>query len=114
MIQMKKHYKNEKLMRFLTILGALVGLAYLIIGITGYGTQFRIFPINLGIHIIVWFIVGLVVVVITLLVGVKPNDPLPFHWLTLFVLAILLVIFADILAGVLLLIAFLIGLIEDL
>jgi hypothetical protein len=111
---MKKHYKNETLMKFLTILGALVGLAYLIIRLTGYGTQFQVFPIDVGLDAIVNFIIGLVVVIITLLVGIRPNEPIPFHWLVLFILAILLAIFADILAGVLVLIAFIIGLIEDL
>ncbi len=111
---MKKHYKNEGLMKFLTIIGALVGLAYLIIRLTGYGTQFQLLPIDVGLNVIVNFIIGLVVVIITLLAGIKPNDPIPFHWLVLFILGILLAIFADILAGVLVIIAFLIGLIEDL
>jgi len=111
---MKKHYKNQGLMKFLTIIGALVGLAYLIIRLTGYGTQFQLLPIDVGLNVIVNFIIGLVVVIITLLAGIKPNDPIPFHWLVLFILGILLAIFADILAGVLVIIAFLIGLIEDL
>ncbi|MFX1570702.1 MAG: hypothetical protein ACFFCV_20380 [Promethearchaeota archaeon] len=111
---MKKHYKNEALMKFLTIVGALVGLAYLIIRLTGVGTQYQVFPIDVGLNIVVNFIIGLVVVIITLLTGIRPNDPIPFHWLVLFILAILLAIFADILAAVLVLIAFIIGLIEDL
>jgi len=89
-------------------------LVYLIIRLTGYGTQFQLLPIDVGLNVIVNFIIGLVVVIITLLAGIKPNDPIPFHWLVLFILGILLAIFADILAGVLVIIAFLIGLIEDL
>ncbi|MFX0002782.1 MAG: hypothetical protein ACFFAA_09250 [Promethearchaeota archaeon] len=111
---MKKHYKNETLMKFLTILGALVGLVYIIIRLTPYGTQFRLLPIDVGLDVVVNFIIGLVIVIITLLVGIRPNEPIPFHWLVLFILGILLAIFADILAGILLIIAFLIGLIEDL
>jgi hypothetical protein len=110
---MKKHYKNEGLMKFLTILGALVGLAYLILRLTGYN-QWTVFPIDVGLDVVVNFIIGIVVVVLTLLCGIRPNDPIPFHWLVLFIFGILLAIFADILAGVLLIIAFLIGLIEDL
>ena len=110
---MKKHYKNEKLMRFLTILGALVGLAYLILRLTG-NTQWQIFPIDLGLHIFVNAIIGIVIIILTLIVGIRPNEPIPFHWLVLFIFGILLAIFVDILAGVLLIIAFLIGLIEDL
>ncbi len=112
---MAKKYKNQALMKFLTIVGALVGLAYLIIRlIPDIGNQYQLLPIDVGLHIVVNFIIGLVVVVLTLLVGLRPNDPIPFHWLVLFIFAILLVVFVDILAGILLVIAFLIGLIEDL
>jgi len=56
-----------------------------------------------------------VFVILTFLVALKPNQPLPFHWLVLLILAILLVIFsAGIWACVLVLIAGIIGLIEDL
>ncbi|MFW9897234.1 MAG: hypothetical protein ACFFD7_15635, partial [Candidatus Thorarchaeota archaeon] len=60
-------------------------------------------------------IIGVVIVVLTLLVGLRPNEPLPFHWLVLFILAILLAVFgAGIWAAVLVIIAAIIGLIEDL
>ncbi len=111
---MAKKYKNQQLMKFLTIIGAIVGLIYLILGLTAIGNQYQVFPIDVGLHIIVRFIVGLAIVVLTFWVGLKPNEPIPFHWLVLLILAILLVIFVDIIAGVLVLIAFLIGLIEDL
>ena len=111
---MTKKYKNQALMKFLTIIGALVGLAYLIIRVLDLGNQYQILPIDVGLNVFVNFIIGLVVVVLTLITGLRPNDPIPFHWLVLFIFAILLVVFADVLAGVLLIIAFLIGLIEDL
>jgi ABC-type polysaccharide/polyol phosphate export permease len=69
----------------------------------------------IGLHYILNFIVGLVIVALTFLVAMKPDKPLPFHWLVLFILGILLVIFgAGIWACVLVIIAALIGLIEDL
>ncbi len=111
---MTKKYKNEQLMKFLTIIGALVGLFTLIFGLAGwqnYGfiSGFRV------INNIITFIIGLVIVVLTFLVAVKPNAPLPFHWLVLLILGVLLVVFgAGIWACVLLIIAGLIGLIEDL
>ena len=110
----KKHYKNEGIMKFLTIIGALLGIVYLILRLTAIGTQYQIYPIQLGINDIVAVIIGFVVAIITLLAGVKPNDPIPFNWIMLFILAVLMIIFVDILAGVLVLIAFLIGLIEEL
>ncbi|MFX0057444.1 MAG: hypothetical protein ACFE85_07985 [Candidatus Hodarchaeota archaeon] len=111
---MKKHYKNQQLMKFLTILGALVGLITLILGLAGIENYGFINPV-FGLHYVINFIVGLVIVVLTFLVALKPDRPLPFHWLVLFILGILLVLFgAGIWACVLVIIAALIGLIEDL
>jgi hypothetical protein len=111
---MVKKYKNESLMKFLTIIGAVVGLITLILSIANVGNYGFIDPV-IGLHSVVNFIIGLVIVVLTFLVGLKPNDPIPFHWVVLLILGILLIIFgAGIWAGVLLIIAFLIGLIEDL
>ena len=114
---MKKHYKNEGIMKFLTIIGALIGIVYLILRLTEIGTTYQLFPIDIGQylgHWVVAVIIGFAVAIITLLAGIKPNDPIPFNWIMLFILAVLMIIFVDILAGVLVLIAFLIGLIEDL
>jgi len=111
---MAKKYKNQPLMKFLTILGGIVGLVYLILRLTTLGDRYQVYPLDVGLNIVINFIIGLVVVVLTLLVGLRPNDPIPFHWFVLLIFAILLIVFVDIIAGVLVLIAFLIGLIEDL
>ncbi len=111
---MTKHYKNRQIMKFLTIIGALVGLATLILGLLGMPNYGFVDPV-LGLNYVLNFIVGLVVVALTFLVAMKPDKPLPFHWLVLFILGILLVVFgAGIWACVLVIIAALIGLIEDL
>ncbi|MGB5910752.1 MAG: hypothetical protein WBH31_06115 [Promethearchaeia archaeon] len=101
-------------MKFLTIIGALIGIVYLILRLTEIGIRYQLFPIDIGIHWVAAIIIGFAVAIITLLAGIKPNDPIPFNWIMLFILAILMIIFVDTLAGVLVLIAFLIGLIEDL
>jgi ABC-type polysaccharide/polyol phosphate export permease len=114
---MAKHYKNEQIMKILTVLGAIVGLIYIINGFAGLaGAGFLPIIVNIQLlDTIINLIIGLVVVVLTFLVALKPNRPLPFHWLVLLILAILLVLFgAGIVACVLVLLAFLIGLIEDL
>jgi len=111
---MTKKYKNEGLMKVLVILGALVGLITLILSIAGLG-EYGFVPPLVVLDRIIIFIVGLVIVVITFWVGFKPNDPIPFHWLILIIFAILLVVFgAGIWACVLVLIAGLIGIIEEL
>ena len=115
---MTKHYKNEGIMKILTILGALVGLVYIINGLAGLAGVSLPLPIIVNIQLIdriITLIIGLVVVILTFLVAWKPNKPLPFHWLILLILAILLVLFgAGIFACVLVLIAAIIGLIDDL
>jgi hypothetical protein len=111
---MAKHYKNEGIMKLLTVLGAVVGLITLILGLARIENYGFIDPV-FGLDVVLNFIVGLVVVVLTFLVALKPNKPLPFHWLVLLILGILLVLFgAGIWACVLVIIAALIGLIEDL
>ena len=111
---MGKHYKNEQIMKLLTILGGLVGIATMILGLAGIADIGFVNPL-LGLNAVLNFIVGIVISVLTLLTGLKPNAPLPFHWLVLFILGVLLIVFgAGIWACALVIIAALIGLIEDL
>jgi hypothetical protein len=111
---MSKKYKNEGLMKILVILGAVVGIVTLILGlahIENYGYVNAVFAI----HEIINFIIGLVIVILTFWVGLRPNNPIPFHWLLLIIFAILLVLFgAGIWSCVLVLIAGIIGIIEEL
>ncbi|MFX1328371.1 MAG: hypothetical protein ACFE91_09600 [Promethearchaeota archaeon] len=111
---MTKHYKNEQLMKFLVIIGAIVGLVTIILRLAGMEDYGFVDPL-ITLDAIIIFVIGLVIVILTFLVALKPNNPIPFHWLVLIILAILLVVFgAGIWACVLVLIAGLIGLIEDL
>ncbi len=111
---MTKHYKNEQLMKFLVIIGAIVGLLTIILRLA-HLENYGYVDALVALDEIVIFIVGLVIVILTFLVALKPNNPIPFHWLVLIIFAILLVVFgAGIWACVLVLIAGLIGLIEDL
>lgn len=111
---MTKHYKNEQLMKFLVIIGAIVGLVTLILRLAHVENYGYVNPV-FALHEVVNFIIGLVIVVLTFLVALRPNNPIPFHWLVLIILAILLVLFgAGIWACILVIIAGLIGLIEQL
>ena len=111
---MGKHYKNGQIMKLLTILGGLVGIATMILGLAGIADIGFVNPL-LGLNAVLNFIIGIVISVLTLLTGLRPNASLPFHWLVLFILGILLIVFgAGIWACVLVIIAAIIGLIEDL
>jgi len=115
---MTKHYKNQQLMKLLVILGALIGLVWIIsgfAGLAGLGFVPVVIPSLVPLTQIITLIIGLVIVILTLLVGLRPDGPLPFHWLVLFILGILLAIFgAGIYAAIIVVIAAIIGLIEDL
>ena len=113
---MTKKYKNEQLLKFLVISGAVVGLITLILRLIGYERYgFPVVDPLVTLDYIIVFIIGLVIVVLTFWVGLKPDNPIPFHWLVFFILGVLLVVFgAGIWACVLLIIAGLIALIEDL
>ncbi len=108
----KTHYKNEGIMKFLTAIGGLVALASQLFAI--FGGPWPI-PQWVGLYSIIYAIIGIFISIITIYTAIKPDNPFPFHWLFLFVLGILLIIFAGgIIACVLLIIAALIGLIESL
>jgi hypothetical protein len=114
----RKRYKNQNLIQIFTVLGAIVGIATIIISITRLGDIGLVPGLDVAgdvvMQMVIW-IVGLVICVITLLAGIKPNDPIPNHWLLLFILAILLIVFgAGVFACILVVIAALIGLIDDL
>ena len=107
---MAKKYKNDGIMKFLTVVGGLVALASQIFAIFHFN-----WPLGryVGFYDPVYAIIGLFISVITIYTAIRPNNPFPFHWLFLFVLGILLIIFSGgIIACALLIIAALIGLIE--
>ena len=113
---MARHYKNEGIMKVLTILGGIVGLFTVILSLTPYSgyTYAFVSPLT-GLDIVINVIVGIIVSIITIWAGLKPNNPIPFHWVMLIILAVLLIVFgAGIWACVLVIIAALIGIIEDL
>ena len=109
---MKKHYKNDGIMKALTVIGGIVGLLSIILGLLNI-PNYSYININLGLDAVITLIIGIVICILTLLTGLKPNNPIPFHWLMLLILAILLAVFnAGVWAVVCLVIAFLIGLIK--
>lgn len=107
---MAKKYEHNDLMKILTILGGLVGLASAILVIANYDLPATYSAFDR----VVSGIVGIIIAVLTLLCAMRPDDPIPWHWLVLFVLAILLIVFSGLWGGVLVIIAALIGLIDDL
>ena len=60
---MTKHYKNEGIMKLLTILGGLVGIATMILGLAGIADIGFINPL-LGLNAVINFIVGIIALMV--------------------------------------------------
>ena len=108
----RKHYKNEGLMKFLTIIGGLLGIILPLLAITNvYNLWSYTLP---QVDHVIAAIVAVIISVLALLSGLKPGNPIPFNWLVLFILAVLMFIFGASIGALLVIIAALIGLIESL
>ena len=114
---MTKKYRHYDLIKILVVLGGVVGILEgisIILSYAGAGIPY------LGTYRVITFepivsaIICLVGAVLALICGLRPDDPFPFHWLMFLIFAIWLIIFGALFGGVLCLIAFLIGLIDDL
>jgi ABC-type polysaccharide/polyol phosphate export permease len=105
----KNKYKHNDLMKILTILGGLVGLASAILVLANYDLPATFSAVDR----VISAIVGIVIAALTLLCAMRPDDPIPWHWLILFILAILLFVFSGLWGGVLVILAALIGLFDD-
>ncbi|TFG08990.1 MAG: hypothetical protein EU539_00940 [Promethearchaeota archaeon] len=115
----REHYKYETLIKILVILGGIVGLIFQIVALAGISYFPSILPTYFAGAFIIIIIVGIVISVLTIICGLRKeskngNEIVPFHWITFLVLAILLVIFGGgIIACILLVIAFILGLIDE-
>ncbi len=58
-------------------------------------------------------LIGMIFAALTLLVAFKPDDPLPWHWLLLFVFGILLIIFSWLMGGILVIAGAIVGIFDD-
>jgi len=112
----KKKYKNEGIMKLLTILGAILG----ILGAVSFfaslaGSPFLPSPFTpANANAIVYGILLLIISILTFLCAYRPDDPLPFNWVVLLIMAILLFVFGSLWGGLCVIVAAIIGLVEDL
>ena len=109
----RKKYKNEGLMKFLTIIGGLLGILLPLLAISGVYSGIWSYTVP-GVDRVITVILAVIFSLLALLSGMRPGDPIPFNWLVLFILAILMFVFGASIGALLVIIAALIGLIEDL
>ena len=115
----REHYKYETLIKVFVILGGIIGLLTQIVYLAGLSYFPRILPSWWGTSIIIVLLVGIVISVLTIICGLRKqsksgNEIVPFHWITFLILGILLILFGGgIVACILLIIAFILGLIDE-
>jgi len=103
----------RKLMRFLTILGGTFG--FLNIFLRLYNIEnVNIWIHNIGLGSVIFINSGLVIAGFTIITALKPDNPIPWHWITLITLAALTTVFIHFLPAILILIVGIIELIKEL
>lgn len=102
----KKDYKQDKWISLICILGAIIGLVYAIIGISG--------GLGGSIEAILFSLLGIAFCVIVIIQVVKPDEPIPYHWVLFLVFGIFIVIWANLLGGIIVIIGAIVALIDTL
>lgn len=110
---MKRIDIYRKIVRFLTILGGAVGVIYIFLKLYEI-ENVEVWLLNLGIGNLIFINCGFLVAGFTILTALKPNNPIPWHWLTLVTLAALTLIFINILPAVLILVSGILELVKEL
>ena len=110
---MKRIDVYRKIMRFLTILGGAIGI--FIVFLKLYEIEnIEVWLLNLGVGNLIFINCGFLVAGFTIVTALKPNNPIPWHWITLVTLAALTLIFINILPAVLILVSGIIELVKEL
>jgi len=110
---MKRIDIYRKIVRLLTILGGAVGVIYVFLKLYEI-ENVEVWLLNLGVGNLIFINCGFLVAGFTIVAALKPNNPIPWHWLTLVALAALSLIFINILPAVLILVSGILELVKEL
>ena len=103
----------RKIMRFLTIFGGVIG--FLNVFLRLYNIEnVNEWVQNIGLDNVIFINCGLVIAGFTIITALKPDHPIPWHWITLITLAALTTVFINLLPALLILIAGIFELIKEL
>ena len=102
----------RKIMHFLTIFGGTIGFLFVFLRL------YNIENVNKWIHDIglgnvIFINCGLIIAGFTIITALKPDNPIPWHWMTLMILAALTMIFIHLLPAILIFIAGTIELVKE-
>ncbi|MBY8981938.1 MAG: hypothetical protein KGD57_03255 [Candidatus Lokiarchaeota archaeon] len=97
---------TEKIIYVLALVGSIIAIFEAAIGLA------RIDISNLD-SSFVFHIVAIIIALLALLSIVKPDDPIPYNWIVLFIFSILLIIFRSFAGGIIMLVASILGLLIE-
>ena len=110
---MKRTEIYRKIVRFLTIVGGAIGI--FIVFLKLYEIEnVEVWILNLGIGNLIFINCGFLVAGFTIITALKPDNPIPWHWITLVTLAAFTLIFVNILPAVLILVSGILELVKEL
>ncbi len=110
---MKRTEIFRKMVRFLTILGGAIGI--FIVFMKLYVIEnVEVWILNLGVGSLIFINCGFLIAGFTIVTGLKPDNPIPWHWITLVSLAALNLIFINLLPAILILISGILELVKEL
>ena len=110
---MKRIDIYRKIVRFLTILGGAFGVIYVFLRLYDI-ENVEVWILNLGFGNLIFINCGFIIGGFTIVAALKPNNPIPWHWLTLVTLAAFTLIFINILPAVLILVSGILELVKEL
>ena len=110
---MEKTDIYRKIMRFLTILGGTIGFLYVFLRLYNMENVNNWIQ-DIGLINVIFINCGLIIAGFTIIIALKPDNPIPWHWITLITLAALTTVFIHLLPAILILIAGIFELIKEL
>jgi hypothetical protein len=103
----------RKGVRFLAILGGAIGVFEIFLRLYSI-ENVEMWILNLGVGNLIFINCGFLVAGFTIITALKPDNPIPWHWITLVTLAAFTLIFVNILPAVLILVSGILELVKEL
>jgi len=110
---MRKSDIYRKIVRFLTVLGGAIGI-FIVFSKLYEIENVDLWILNLGIGSLIFINCGFLIAGFTIVTALKPNKPIPWHWITLVALAALNLIFVNFIPAILILISGILELVKEL
>lgn len=93
----------EKIVKFFLLVGGIVAFCYAFFYLFNIG-DLNAWFLDYGVTDPLLKLFGIILATFELHVTVKPNDPIPYNWIVLLILGVLLTIFSLLLSGVIIIV----------